>query len=349
MKRGMRSVALVAAMLPWLVAGCPGSDPGAAQPARRVTVYCALDQVYASSVLEDFEDRSGITVEARFDVEATKTTGLVNAILAEQARPRCDVFWSNEVAQTAWLARQGLMASYQAEAATAIPPAFRDPQNRWFGFAARLRVLLVNTDLVPEDKMPTSVEDLRDPRWRGRVGIAKPLFGTTATWAASLFVTRGAEAARGFFADLLENQVVICAGNAHVKDRVAAGELAFGLTDSDDANVARLDGRPVLVVIPDQAPGQPGTLAIPNSVAILKAAPHPTEARALVEFLLSEEVEAGLAAARSAQIPVRDSILGPEQFPPLSQLQTTRVDWAEVGAKLREVSAELKESFLGGH
>ena len=342
--------ALCLLLAPLALLGCPSGPPGEAP--REVVVYCALDRLFAQPILEDFERETGIRVLPKWDSEATKTTGLVQALRAERERPRCDVFWNNEVVQTIGLARDGLLAPYDSPSAQDLPAHARDPERRWTGFAARARVLIVNTDLVPAAESPTSYRDLLDPKWKGRVGIAKPLFGTTATHAAALFATLGPEGARAFFEGLKANDVVVCAGNAHLKDRVAKGELAFGLTDTDDANLALQAGSPVRVVFPDQAPPaeagpgeQPfGTLLIPNSVAILAGAPHPDEARALIDYLLRPEVEAKLARARSVQIPLRPGIERADWIP--GELHVLRASWAEVADAFASARDYVHDVFL---
>jgi iron(III) transport system substrate-binding protein len=333
-------LAAASAAVALTLSACP-SGPAAT---REVVVYCALDRLHAEPVLEAFAARSGIAVRPKWDAEATKTTGLVEAIRAERDRPRCDVFWNNEVGQSIALAREGLLAPYASPAAEGLPSNARDPQGRWTGFAARARVLIVNTDLVPADGGPTSFRDLADPRWKGRVGIAGPLFGTTATHAAALFAALGADEARAWFRALRKNDVVVCAGNAAVKDKVAAGELAFGLTDSDDVNLALEAKAPVRVVFPDQADGAPGTLLIPNSVAVIAGAPHEAEARALVDHLLSPEVEAALAASRSAQVPLRAGTARPAWIP--STLRTLPVTWEQVADSFEAARVFVRDEFL---
>lgn len=319
------------------LAGCPPPAPAT----REVVVYCALDRLYAQPVLDAFQARTGIVVRAKWDTEATKTTGLVEALRAGPGT--CDVFWNNEVSQTAALAREGLLAPYDSPAAAGLPASARAPA--WTGFAARARVLLLNTQKIPPaGPAPASVKDLLDPRWRGRCAIARPLFGTTATHVAALHAKGGADGLRAFLRGLVENQVVVAAGNAGVKDLVARGEVDFGLTDSDDANLALEAGSPVRVVFPDQAPDQPGALLIPNSVAILAAAPHPAEARALVDELLSLDVEVRLAASRSAQVPLRAAAARPAWIP--ADLRTFDVAWDDVAASFAPARGLVKAELL---
>ncbi len=54
---------------------------------------------------------------------------------------------------------------------------------------------------------------------------------------------------------------------------MADGQLAFGLTDTDDACGAVDRGSPVVIIVPDQKPGEMGTLVIPNTVAMIAGAP----------------------------------------------------------------------------
>ena len=70
------------------------SAAGAA--AREVVVYLSIDQVFTEPILRDFERQSGVKVRAVFDTEETKSTGVLNRIVAEAASPQADVFWSGD-------------------------------------------------------------------------------------------------------------------------------------------------------------------------------------------------------------------------------------------------------------
>jgi len=308
---------------------------------QEVVVYTALDSEFSRPIFASFEEETRIDVLPKFDVESTKTVGLTTAIMAEGNRPRCDVFWNNEILHTLRLEEEGLLESYHSPRAENYPEMYRSPQGTWHGFAARARVLLVNTELVGERDMPGSIHDLAKPRWRGRTGIAKPLFGTTATHAACLFAHWGQEEAEAFFRKLKENEVQVLSGNKQVAQNVAAGRLAFGLTDTDDAIIELEKGARVAIVYPDRELDELGTLFIPNTVAIIRGCRHPEAARRLVDYVLSAEVEARLARGPSAQIPLNPHV---EVEPRVETPRTVKAMPADFGAAAR--AWEGASSFL---
>lgn len=308
--------------------------------APQVIAYIALDEMYARPILDDFERQIGIRVLTVYDTEASKTTGLVQRILAERDRPRADVFWNNEVVQTIVLKNAGALVPYASPAATDIPDRFKDADHFWAGFAARARVIIYNTGMVTGP--PRDLVDLLDPKWKGNVAIANPLFGTTATHAAALFALWGDDKARKFFDDLKANDVAILAGNAAVRDAVGRGEYAVGLTDTDDANGGVEDGLPVRWLI---AGADSGALVVPNSVAIVKGAPHPEEAKRFVDFLLSPRVEESLARSRSIQVPVRPVDNLPEAVPNISELTLMPINFAAAAAAMESSASYIRSHF----
>lgn len=311
---------------------------------RKVVVYTALDEEFSRPVFEQFTLQTGIEVLGKFDTESTKTVGLTQALLAERRRPRCDLFWNNEIVNTLRLEQAQLLASYASPAGARFPSQYRSADGFWYGFAARARVLVVNTQLVDAAARPTSILDLVDPRWRDRVGIAKPLAGTTASHAACLFAHWGETRARDYFQQLRTNARVM-AGNKQVALAVARGELAFGLTDTDDALIELERGAPVELVYPDQAQGELGTLFIPNTLGLLRGAPHRREAEQLMEFLLSPAVERRLAAGPSGQIPLNPTVDEPLRVQSPQTIRAMQVDFAAAADHWQAAAEFLRETF----
>ena len=309
-----------------------------------VVVYTALDEEFSQPIFDEFTRRTGIVVLAKFDTESTKSVGLTQALFAERDRPRCDLFWNNEIVNTLRLDQGGLLSQYATAAADGYPPQYRSATDKWYGFAARARVLIVNVDLVSEDAWPMSIQDLADPRWEGRVGIAKPLAGTTASHAACLFAVWGEDRAQEFFRAVKLNAQVM-SGNKQVALAVGKGELAFGLTDTDDAIVELEKGRPVTIIYPDQGKEQLGTLFIPNTLALIAGAPRRAAAEKLIDFLLSPTGELMLATGPSAQIPLNRQV---EYSPRLESPRTIRamqVDFEAAAQEWNKAADFLRQEF----
>jgi len=332
-----------------------GEDPGAdddGQPAGglsgEVVVYTSVDRNFSEPVLDAFEASTGVTVKAVFDVEAAKTTGLVNRLLAEAERPRADVWWNGEFAQTMTLAREGVLAAYRSPMADGLPENFVAPEGLWAAFGGRARVFLVNTDRLGDAWRPDSLDDLRDaPIPPEQIGMALPLFGTTATHVAALYASEGREATREFFESLADRRVRVVDGNSVVRDMVLDGSLAFGITDTDDACGAleRDPGAPLEIVFPDQGPDQRGTLVVPNTVGLVDGGPNAQNGRALIDYLLSPATVADLVAAGWFQVTLRDVGVDPP-CAPASAVRTMDVGLEAIAERIEEAKADMSEVFV---
>ncbi len=243
---------------------------------REVVVYASQDQVFAEPVFESFTRETGILVKAVFDSEAVKTVGLANRLIAEASNPRCDVFWNNEELRTRLLERRGLLRAD-------LP---------WTAFGARRRVLVVNTNRVTLDRWPRGLVELTNVAWRSKVVLAYPVFGTTASHFLILHERWGESAWDSWCRAFASNGPKIVDGNSVAARLVARGEADVALTDSDDFEMIRREGAPVAAINL-----QEDGLLIPNTVSVLRGAPHPKEAEVLFRYLASASVREKLAAS----------------------------------------------------
>jgi iron(III) transport system substrate-binding protein len=326
------------ASLTALAAGTLGL--GCRSKKSEVVAYTSVDQSSSEPIFRSFEGRTSISVRAVFDTEETKSTGVLNRLVAEAAHPQADVFWSGDPVRIFVLMKRGLVEPYASPNAAAIPAAFRAPDGAWSGLAARARILLVNKNRVPAGEGPRTVRDLAAPRWKGQTAIANPLFGTTTMHVAALFAAWGDDRARRFLDDLKANGVRIASSNGEVKRLVAAGEAAFGLTDTDDADEARKDGAPVDVIYPDQ--DGLGTLLMPTALVLLRGGPHPDAGKKLIDDLLSPEVEKRLAE-EAAHIPLRPDVTAPPGVRRAGELRTMAVDYGRVAEEMERIQPWLRQ------
>ncbi len=198
------------------------------------------------------------------------------------------------------------------------------------------------------DARPHSIHDLTDPRFKGHVGIANPLFGGMAAHLAALFAKLGDEQGRQWLGGLKSNDCAICAGMADVKNRVASGELWFGITSTIDAHVAVDGGKPVVVIFPDQGPGEIGCLNGYNTVALVAGAPHPKEAERLIRFLMTTATEKILAAGPGQNVGLLPESVAENVRPawiPLG-IREMDVDWTEAVKAHPAATKAVKEILL---
>jgi iron(III) transport system substrate-binding protein len=327
----------------FFVAACSHASRKSAG-SRQVTIYVSTDRVFSEPVLRGYEQKSAVKVNVVYDTEETKSTGLANRLLAEKENPRADVFWSNEPVRTLVLKRHGALAPYKSPNASGIPSYFKDMEGYWTGFSARLRVIVYNTNLVKSSDSPRSVFDLVNPKWKDQTAIADPRFGTTSFHVAAIYVELGDARADEFFGRFRANGVKIVPANSVVCDMVARGEVKFGLTDTDDANVAISGKKPVAMVLPDR--DGMGVPVMPNMVSLIAGAPNPEAGKKLIDYLLSPESERLLAQSEAVQIPLHDNIEGPENLLPLSAFKPMTLNYGKAAGRVEDVLRRL-QSILG--
>ncbi len=323
---------------------------GCFSPKNRVVLFCAQDEEFAASILGDFKKTTHLNVDVKYDTEATKSVSLISELLAHKSKPRCDVHWNNEILGTIRLERAGLLEPYASPSAATYPNDTHPANHAWQAFAARARIIVVNTTLVPESERPKSLLDLATPKWKGKVALAKPQFGTSATQAVCLFEVLGKDKAKDYYRALRANEVQLVAGNKQVAEGVASGMFVAGVTDTDDAMEEIKDGKPIAIIFPDRdspPTSRMGTLFIPNTVALIKGSPNQAGGKKLIDFLLSTDIEDRLATGNSHQIPLNPAVhakLPPQILTP-TEAKPMQVDWEKAVDLWDEVQEFLRTEF----
>ena len=321
------------ALIPMLTSCRPTSS-------KTVVIYVSEDQVFSEPILKDFERDTGIAVKSVFDTEESKSTGVMNRLIAEKDNPQADVYWANEPVRADALKQHGVSTPYMSASAEGIADQFKDPDHYWTGFSARARVLLVNAKSTIK---PASITAYTDSSAKGRTAIANPLFGTTTDYVAALFTIWGDDRAKTFMNDMKKNGVKMTTSNGESADFVATGQVDFSLVDTDDAVNLKKQGKPVEIIYPDQDANGLGVLILPNAVALIKGGPHPENGKQLIDYLLSKTTERKLAFADCAQIPLHSGVETPSEIRRIEDIKTMRVGYADLARKMDEIQPFLKE------
>ena len=273
MKTCANILLLLAALL---ICGCGKSS-------RVVVLYTSQDQVYAEPLIAEFTKQTGIKVLPVFDSESVKTAGLVQRLIAEKNHPVADVFWSNEEMLARQLVARGVLNS-----------------NFVAHIGERTRRIVINTNKVSVTDAPRTVGELADPKWRGKVAMAYPVYGTTAAHMARLREAWGDEKWKQWCEEFAANKPFIVDGNSLVVKLVGAGEASIGVTDSDDVAAGLRNNLPIAAV-PIEPKFNDEYLRIPNTIGIVNGAESKKAAMQFYEFAQSKKTLAALVAVNALE------------------------------------------------
>lgn len=323
----------------------------------RVTLYTTADEPLVQQVLEAFKAETGIDVKVVTDTEATRGA-LMQRVLAEREKPRADVWWSSEVVGTIKLAEASALAPWASVAETTVqwPKHLRPVDRRWYGFAQRARVIAFNTNSLGKARAPTRLRDLIRADLKGKVGIADPRFGTTRSHMAYLCWMAGPDEFRAWLKALHENGLQVFPSNSAVVQALGRGDIAVGLTDTDDVWSGQRQKWPVDLIYEGadgpkerlkpgvgQIPSK-GTLVLPNTVGRIVGSANAKAGNKLADFLLSEKVEEMLAKSDSRNVPIRAALAA--KYKDLAIPAPAEADYAAI-AKAEEAAVRIVDEVLG--
>lgn len=292
-----------------------------------LVIYCAHDSIHSEALIRDFESETGLRVQVLLDSEASKSLGLTERLVREADNPRCDVFWNNQLLGTMDLAARGLLQPYRGSGWRRMPAAVKDADGLWTGFAARIRVWLVDTRKIAADEGRILTLWQTDPQ---QLAMAKPLYGTTLSHLTALWARDGAVATQRWHNEAIDKGLRIVNGNSITARLVARGAIAAALTDSDDALV-QMRSNPHLRMIPARIDGK--VLCLPNAISLVKGARNAANGQIFIDWLLAENQERALAFGSARQIPLAPT--QPQDLPP-EVLQLAA--WAQDAVDLRPLA-----------
>jgi iron(III) transport system substrate-binding protein len=261
-------------------------------PDRRLRVYSGRNRPDLTPIYRLFEGLTGIRVE----VETIYHLDAEARLVAERGEPRADVLVTNSQVAVEEARPAGIFDPYQAEVARAYDAWLRAPDFSWLAFTAWPRTAMINRAVLQDERAwPRRLEDLADPRFRGRISMATVNEETTVSQIGAIRVAKGDAYAWSLVDRLLANGLRIYESNRATREALIRERSAVALVNSSNYHVFLMEGNSVGEAWLDQEDGGIGTHVEAHVVAAVKDAPHPEEARAFIDFLLSADTQTLLA------------------------------------------------------
>jgi iron(III) transport system substrate-binding protein len=344
-RRGAAAIALFAAgvLAAGLVAAC-GSASGGAPGAGSITLYSGQHEQTTQELVNAFEQQTGIHVNVRYNDEDS----FANEIVTEESHPIADVFYTENSPPLEYLQEKGLLAHVDAATLGTTPAKYNSPDGDWVGVSARVSVLIYNPSLITAAQLPTSVLQLADPKYKGKLAFAA---GETDFQPVVTSVARAygdAEAASWLNGIKANAGSHIYPDNETIADEVNRGAVAFGVVNQYYwyRMKAELGASGIHSKIAYFAPHDPGYVVDVSAAGILKSSAHQADAQKFLAFLVSKQGQEIIAHSISYEYPLDDGVQTTAPETPFSRLQPNSITIAELGDGSTAISLLQKAGLL---
>jgi iron(III) transport system substrate-binding protein len=304
----------------------------AEEEGNTLSIYTSLNADIADIVVPAFEEEFGIDVEL---YRADSETILQRILQESEARfSGADIVETNAT-EMAIIADEGLTADYQGEQRDKVNEDFR--YEGWTPSRFNIFAPAWNTNTVSGDLIPTSWEDLADPKYDGILSIEVSDFD----WYMALYgyyQEQGMEDAEidQMWADMFQGSKV-AKGHSGQVELLSAGE--FGVVAASYTYLtekARANGAPV-----DDQPFVEPVVARANGGGPLKASEHPATAMLFMDWYLED------GQALILENGLTPSIM-PDGSDPLAGLEVVPVDVDQLLSEGQKWSDRYDEVVKGG-
>jgi iron(III) transport system substrate-binding protein len=335
---------VVAAASVLVVAACGGeaAEDGVTGGDGILTIYSGRNENLVGGILEQLRAAAGVDVEVRYG----DTAELAAQILEEGEATPADLFFSQDAGALGALQGAGRLVPLAPETLEIVPEEFRAADGTWVATSARSRVVAYDPRQVTEAELPQNLEDLTDPKWRGRIGYPP----SNASWQAFVTGVRlalGEQGARDWLTRFAANEPVRFENNIATLDAVDGGQIALGLINHYYyyPRIAELGADGVTARIHYVGGGDPLGLINVAGVGVIAGSDDEAEAQQAAAFLLSPQAQQYFAD-ETAEYPVREGVTSTvHDLPPLDSLQQPDIELADL-ASLEQTQALLQETGL---
>lgn len=325
-------VPLVALVLVGLPA-CGGDE-------QRLTVYSGRGEELVGPLLEQYSEETGIGIDVRYG----DTADLALLIDEEGDSSPADVFISQSPGAVSFLDDAGRLTPLDQDVLDLVDQRYRAADGHWVGLSGRQRVMVYDESRLDEADLPSSVFDLTDPAWAGRVALA-PSNASFIDFVTAMRAQVGDDATLAWLQGMADNDSPTYANNTAIVEAVGRGEVEAGLVNHY-YNARALADTPDL---PSRnhyfAPDDVGALVLETAAGVLDTSDQPDDAADLVRFLLGEEAQT-FFAEETYEYPLAAGVDPLPQLPPLEGLGADEVDLSRAEGGLGRTLELIEQAGL---
>jgi ABC-type Fe3+ transport system substrate-binding protein len=319
-------------------------------PAKEVVIVTSFPKELFETYKKAFEAKHPGT---KVVVGNKPTPAAVTYVRETRAKPEADIFWASSPDAFQSLKGEGLLEKYSLpkEISARIPAKIgdfpiHDPDGNFFGFAVSGYGLMWNKNYLQAHRLPAPKEwtDMADPKYHGHLVISAPSrSGTTHLTVEVILQAYGWDKGWALLLNSGGNMGAITERSFGVPEAVNSGQYGIGVVIDFFGLSAIASGHPVDFAYPAL------TSIVPANVGIVKAGPNPENARAFVNFLLSEPGQLLLFSPEIGRLPVIPDLYakGPKNYPNPFQMKMGGVSFnTKLSSGRRDVVNSLYDHII---
>jgi iron(III) transport system substrate-binding protein len=324
---GTTLVALVAIVA--VVAASAGSSKKNASSSVTLTLYSGQHPETVSALVSAFTKQTGIKVTVRSDDEGV----LAAQIIQEGSHSPADLFMTENSPPLEALQDRGLLAPVSAATLAKTSAKLSSPKKDWEGVSARVSTMVYNTSLLKPSQLPTSVLQLADPKWKGKLALApgETDFQPIVTAVAAKY---GKARAVAWLKGIRSNASShIYPDNEALVAQVNSGQVAFGVINHyywfrlrDEIGKSKTHSAEKFF-----APRDPGYVIDVAGAGILSSSKHKPEAQKFLAFIVSKAGQEIIAHDESYEYPLGSGVVTAKPLVPFSSLKPDPITVAQLG------------------
>ena len=303
----------------------PEGTEEAANLTGSLVIYSGRSEELVGPIIERFKEETGLDVQVQY----AGTTELAATLLEEGENTPADVFFAQDAGALGAVAKEGMLAALPDEVLELVDARFRSANGEWIGISGRARTVVHNREAVPVEDIPASILDFTAPEWEGRLGWA-PTNASFQAFVTALQVLEGEDVAREWLVGIQANGAQIYQNNSSIVEATINGEIDAGFVNH--YYLYRFEeeaGGEVAAANFWYTNGDPGALVNVAGVGVLASAENTENARALIEYFLSEDGQLYFAE-ETFEYPLVTGIEADPRLVPLADIDTPDIDLSDL-------------------
>ena len=331
----MRRLTALLIVVGMITAACGTDTGGSGDP---LVIYSGRSEDLVAPLIEQFSEETGIEVVVRYD----DSTQLATTLLAEGSSTDADVFFAQDPASLGVAAP--LLAELDPQTLSMVPDRFSDDNGKWIGTSGRIRVVVYDSETVSDSDLPNNLEDLVDPVWSGRTGVA-PTNGSFLAFVAAMILSEGEDYTLDWLERLAANQPTDYPKNSPIVAAADIGEVSIGLVNHYYLLRLRAEGAGNRAANHFLGGSDASSLVMPAGAGIVAGSAQTESAKRFVEFLLSNESQSYFAN-ETFEYPLVPGIAPPAGLPDIDTIGTPDINLSDLADQLERATDLVTEAGL---